>query len=147
MGFGRQPFGTFLLPFLGEFNLELCALLFRIPAEFFQILTTVGLIDIADGAGPGVGEVVTGAPVGSVQGGQVGLKSLDQVLELHLAANGAGQLGADFAQFIFQFGEFRVEEVGTAQGPIPDGLGIIQGDGGGGGDGIGSAGDGGRHGG
>ena len=132
------------MPFLREFNLELCALLLRIPAEFLQILTTVCIIGIADGAGPGIGEVVTGAPVGGVQG-QVRLKSLDQVLELHLAANGAGQLGANFAQFIFQFGEFRVEEVGTAQGPIPDGLGIIQGDGGGGGNGIGSAGDGGRH--
>ena len=134
------------MPFLGEFNFKLSAFLFRIPAEFLQIFRTVGIIGIADGTGPGIGEIITGAPVGSVQG-QIGLESLDQVLQLHLPANRAGQLGADFAQFIFQFCEFRVEEVGAAQGPIPDGLGIIQGDGGGGGDGIGSAGDGGRHGG
>ena len=92
------------------------------------------------GTGPGVGEVVTCAPICDVEW-HFRLESLDEILELHLAANGACQLGADLAQLIFQLGDLGVENRGTAEGAIADGFGVIEGDGGRRRDGEGGAGE------
>lgn len=101
---------------------------------------------IADGGtGPGVGEVVTCAPICGVEW-HLRLESLDEVFELHFAANGACQFRADFTQLIFQLVDLGVENCGTAEGTIADGFGVIEGNGGGRCDGEGCAGERRRHG-
>lgn len=97
------------------------------------------------GAGPGVGEVVTCAPICDIEW-HLRLESFDEVFELHLAANGACQLGADFTQLIFQLGDLGVENRGTAEGAIADGFRVVEGNGGRGCDGEGGAGERRRHG-
>lgn len=101
---------------------------------------------IADsGTGPGIGKVVTCAPICGVEW-NFRLESLNEVFELHLAANGACQLGADFTQFIFQLVDLGVENRGTAERAIADGFRVIEGNGGRGCDGEGCAGERGWHG-
>ena len=139
MRFGGYTLRTLFLPLIGQLDLELGTLLLRSATELVQVFGTRRVMGIADRAGTRVGEVVTGAPIGIVHG-HLRLQAVDEVLELHLATNGAGQLAANLAQLILQIGQFGVQQRVTTERAIAHGFRRIEGNGRGGRHGVGPAG-------